>query len=87
MKRFEIMIATDRGEKKVSVCVSNEVALMLQACPKGIRIMYLKDEYEEQLHQRKETRRHICNLGSSTLPCSRCCRACNRIKSGERSEI
>ena len=33
MKRFEIMIATDRGEKKVSVCVSNEVALMLQACP------------------------------------------------------
>ena len=59
MKRFEIMIATDRGEKKVSVCVSNEVALMLQACPKGIRIMYLKDEYEEQLHQRKETRRHI----------------------------
>ena len=59
MKRFEIMIATDRGEKKVSGCVSNEVALMLQACPKGIRIMYLKDEYEEQLHQRKETRRHI----------------------------
>lgn len=59
MKKFEIMIATNKGERTVSVYVSSEIALMLQNCPEEIRTLYLKDEYIEQLKQRRETRRHI----------------------------
>ena len=59
MKRFEIMITTNKGEKKVSVCVSNEVAVMLETCSEETRSMYLEDEYKEQVRQGKETRRHI----------------------------
>ena len=59
MKKFEIIVTTKQGEKKVSVYVENETAEILKTCPEEVRLAYLKELYKEQLLERKETRRHI----------------------------
>ena len=59
MKKFEIIVTTKQGEKKVSVYVESETAAMLKECSEEIRLAYLKELYKEQLLERKETRRHI----------------------------
>jgi RNA polymerase sigma-70 factor (ECF subfamily) len=59
MKKFEIIVTTKQGEKKVSVYVENETAAMLKTCPEEVRLAYLKELYKEQLLERKETRRHV----------------------------
>ena len=59
MKKFEIIVTTKQGEKKVGVYVDSETAAMLKDCPEEIRNIYLQDEYKEQLAERRETRRHI----------------------------
>lgn len=59
MKKFEIIVTTKQGEKKVCVYVDSETAAILKTCPEEIRITYLKELYKEQLLERKETRRHV----------------------------
>ena len=59
MKKFEIIVTTKQGEKKVSVYVESETAAMLKECSEEIRLAYLKELYKEQLLERKETRRHV----------------------------
>ena len=59
MKKFEIIVTTKQGEKKVSVYVDSETAAMLKTCPEEVRLAYLKEIYKEQLLERKETRRHV----------------------------
>ena len=59
MKKFEIIVTTKQGEKKVRVYVENETAAILKACSEEIRLAYLKELYKEQLLERKETRRHV----------------------------
>lgn len=59
MKKFEIIVTTKQGEKKVSVYVDSETAAMLKNCPEEVRLAYLKELYKEQLLERKETRRHV----------------------------
>lgn len=59
MKKFEIIVTTKQGEKKVSVYVESETAAMLKDCSEEIRLAYLKELYKEQLLERKETRRHV----------------------------
>ena len=59
MKKFEIIVTTKQGEKKVSVYVDSETAAMLKECSEEIRLAYLKELYKEQLLERKETRRHV----------------------------
>ena len=59
MKKFEIMITTKQGEKKVSVSVDDKTALLLENCSQEVRQAYLESEYKEQLQERAETRRHI----------------------------
>ena len=59
MKKFEIIVTTKQGEKKVSVYVDSETAAMLKNCSEEIRLAYLKELYKEQLLERKETRRHV----------------------------
>ena len=59
MKKFEIIVTTKQGEKKVSVYVDSETAAMLKNCPEEVRLAYLKEIYKEQLLERKETRRHV----------------------------
>ena len=59
MKKFEIIVTTKQGEKKVSVYVDSETAAMLKNCPEEVRLTYLKEIYKEQLLERKETRRHV----------------------------
>lgn len=59
MKKFEIIVTTKQGEKKVRVYVDSETVAMLKDCSEEIRLAYLKELYKEQLLERKETRRHI----------------------------
>ena len=59
MKKFEIIVTTKQGEKKVRVYVDCETAAMLKDCSEEIRLAYLKELYKEQLLERKETRRHV----------------------------
>ena len=59
MKKFEIIVTTKQGEKKVCVYVDSETAAILKTCPEEIRLTYLKEVYKEQLLERKETRRHV----------------------------
>ena len=59
MKKFEIIVTTKQGEKKVRVYVESETATMLKNCPEEVRLAYLKEIYKEQLLERKETRRHV----------------------------
>ncbi len=59
MKKFEIIVTTKQGEKKVRVYVESETAAMLKDCSEEIRLAYLKELYKEQLLERKETRRHV----------------------------
>ena len=59
MKKFEIIVTTKQGEKKVRVYVDSETAAMLKDCSEEIRLAYLKELYKEQLLERKETRRHV----------------------------
>ena len=59
MKKFEIIVTTKQGEKKVGVYVDGETAAILKECSEEVRLAYLKELYKEQLLERKETRRHI----------------------------
>ena len=59
MKKFEIIVTTKQGEKKVRVYVDSETAAMLKECSEEIRLAYLKEIYKEQLLERRETRRHV----------------------------
>ena len=59
MKKFEIVITTKQGEKKVKLYIDNETATILKDCSEEIRLAYLKEEYKAQMRERAETRRHI----------------------------
>ena len=59
MKKFEIIITTKQGEKKVKVYLDSETAAILKTCPEEIRIAYLTEEYKAQMLERAETRRHV----------------------------
>lgn len=59
MKKFEIIVTTKQGEKKVCVYVDGETAAILKECSEEIRLAYLKELYKEQLLERAETRRHV----------------------------
>lgn len=59
MRKFEIMITTEQGEKKVDVCVDDITGGLLEQCREDIRYVYLKEEYEAQKRDRAETRRHV----------------------------
>ena len=59
MKKFEIMVATEQGEKKVDVCVDDITGGLLEKCNAEIQQIYLEEEYKAQKRDRAETRRHI----------------------------
>lgn len=59
MKKFEIIVTTKQGEKKVKLYIDNETAAILKDCSEEVRRAYLKEEYKAQKRERAETRRHI----------------------------
>ena len=59
MKKFEMIITTKQGEKKVKLYIDNETAASLKGCSEEVRRAYLKEEYKAQKRERAETRRHI----------------------------
>lgn len=59
MKKFEIIVTTKQGEKKVKLYIDNETADSLKGCSEEVRRAYLKEEYKAQKRERAETRRHI----------------------------
>ena len=59
MKKFEIIVTTKQGEKKVKLYIDNETADSLKGCSEEVRCAYLKEEYKAQKRERAETRRHI----------------------------
>lgn len=59
MNKFEIIVTTKQGEKKVCVYVDSETEAILKECSEEIRLAYLKELYKEQPLERRETRRHV----------------------------
>ncbi len=56
--KFEIMVETEEGEKKVNVWVEKRTAKLLRQCSEDFQQVYLREEYESQKKERAETRRH-----------------------------
>ncbi len=59
MKKFEIIVTTKRGTRKVNVSVDSQTVAMLENCTAEVRQTYLEEEYKAQMQERAETRRHI----------------------------